>query len=250
MRKFWIIITLFFTTIESLYLYAEDCNSVYKKAIAKFETKDYKSAIALFREAYSLGDTILSPMRIGEFYICGYGVTQNESEGLRWVQIAAENNNSEAQSTMGKYFSYIGEDPKAFNWFFKAAQNGDDYGKYMLGKAYLEGKGTFQDSKKALRWTLSSAQGGNPGAQWEMAIAYSEGHNHPFDLDCNADEVIIWTQKAADNGLPVAQYYLGLFFLDGFNNRPVDKEKAKYWILKAADQEWPDAIKTLKERFK
>lgn len=233
----------------SLNLYAEDCNSVYKKALLKFETKDYKSAIALFSEAYSLGDKILSPMRIGEIYICGYGVTQNESEGLKWVQIAAENNNSEAQTTMGRYYTHIGEDSKAFNWFFKAAQNGDDYGKYWLGKAYLEGKGTTQDSKKALRWTLSSAQCGNPGAQWEMAIAYFEGHNHPFDLDCNAEEVIMWTQKAAENGLPVAQYYLGLFFLDGFNNTPIDKHFAKKWIQKAADQGWEEAITALKERF-
>ena len=230
-------------------LYADDYNTVYKKALAKFESKDYRAAIDLFQQAYSLGDKTLSPMRIGEIYICGYGITQNESEGLKWVQIAAENNNSEAQSTMGRYYSHIGEDSKAFDWFFKAAQNGDDYGKYMLGQAYLEGKGTCLDSKRALRWTLSSALGGDPGAQWEMARAYFEGHDHPFNFDKNAEEFISWTTKAADKGLPVALYYLGMIYLDGFNNIPVDKKLAKKWIQKAADQGWEEAITALKERF-
>ena len=228
---------------------AENFKSVYDKASSKFEQKEYLTAINLYKKAYSLGDTILSPMRIGEFYICGYGVTQNESEGLKWVQIAAENNNSEAQSTMGRYYSHIGEDSKAFDWFFKAAHNGDDYGKYMLGQAYLEGKGTCQDSKRALRWTLSAALGGNPGAQWEIARAYFEGHDHPFDFDKNAEEFISWTTKAADNGLPVALYYLGLIYLDGFNSIPIDKKLAKELLQKSSDQGWSDATTVLKERF-
>lgn len=249
MRIFGIYIALSLTLIISPMIYAEDGNSVYKRALVKFNSKDYKSAISLFRQAYSLGDNVLSPMRIGESYVRGLGVDQNESEGIKWIQIAAENNNPEAQFRLGRYYNHIGDDSNAFDWFVKAAQNGDENGKYWLGQAYLDGKGTIQDSKKALRWTLSSAQGGNPGAQWEMARAYFEGHTHPFDFDCNAEEFIRWTQLAADNGLPVAQFYMGMIYLDGFNGTPVDKQIAKKWLQKASDQGWEEATSVLKERF-
>ncbi|MDE7421334.1 MAG: sel1 repeat family protein [Muribaculaceae bacterium] len=249
MRTWILFIIVSFNIVFYENAIAENIKSVYDNASSKFEQKEYLTAIDLYKKAYSLGDTILSPMRIGEIYICGYGVTQNEYEGLKWVQIAAENNNSEAQSTLGRYYSHIGEDSKAFDWFFKAAHNGDDYGKYMLGQAYLEGKGTCQDSKRALRWTLSSALGGDPGAQWEIARAYFEGYNHPFKFEKNAEEFISWTTKAAENGSSAAQYYMGLIYLDGFNNTPVDKQLAKKWIQKAANQGWEDAITALKERF-
>lgn len=228
---------------------ATDYMPVLNKANAKFEQKDYNSALVLFKQAFSLGDSIESPMRIGEMYIRGLGTDANEHEGIKWVTLAANRNNAEAQSTLGRYYYQIEDYSTAFNWNMLAAQNGDNYGKYSVGQAYLEGIGTAQDTSKALRWTLSAAIGGHPGAQWEMARAYFEGHDNSFDLDSNADEFISWTKKAAENGVPIAQYYMGLIYLDGFNNTRIDKANAKMWITKAAEQGLQDAISTLKERF-
>lgn len=228
---------------------AETFKSVYDKACSKFEQKEYTTAIDLYKKAYALGDSILSPLRIGEMYINGHGGTSNENEGMKWIEIAARNNNTEAQITIAGYYYELGDKTTGFDWIFKAAQNDDSYGKYLLGHLYLEGDGTVRDSKKALRWILSSAQSGNPYAQWEMARAYYEGHGHPFEFDKNAEEFISWTTKAAENGSSAAQYYMGLIYLDGFNNTPVDKQLAKKWIQKAADQGWEEAITALKERF-
>lgn len=228
---------------------AENFKSILEKANFNFERKEYIPAIDLYRKAYSLGDSITSPFRIGEMYINGNGVTANEAEGIKWITIAANNNNAEAQIYIAGYYYERGDQATSFDWIIKAARNGDEEGKYILGQFYLRGEGTVQDSKRALRWILSSAQNGNPDAQWEMAKAYFEGSEHPFNFDKNAEEFISWTSKAAENGSAVALYYMGMIYLDGFNNTPIDKEVAKKWLLKSADKGYKEAINTLKERF-
>lgn len=248
MRKICLIIVgLIFVIPDVL---AVDYTSAYSKANSKFEQKDYKGAMVLFKQAFTQGDSINSPLRIGEMYISGLGTDADEQEALRWVTIAADHDNAIAQSIMGRYYLHLNDYETAVKWFSKAADNGDNSGKANLAMAYLHGKGgLLRNPQKALRLMLAAAQGNYPAAQWEIAKAYFDGHTGRFDIDCDSDQFVYWTKKAAENGVAEAQYYLGTIYLEGFNNTPVDKKIAKEWLQKSAAQDYEEAITTLKEQF-
>ena len=51
-------------------------------------------------------------------------------------------------------------------WLRQAAEQGNPYAQYALGKIYLQGREIPQDKKEALRWLESSAAQGNVYAQY------------------------------------------------------------------------------------
>ncbi len=54
----------------------------------------------------------------------------------------------------------------ALEWFTRAAELGNQYAQYALGKLYLQGREIPQDKEKAMRWLESSAAQGNIYAQY------------------------------------------------------------------------------------
>ena len=50
---------------------------------------------------------------------------------------------------------------KAVEWFTQAAEDGNSYAQYMLGKLYLEGKDVPKDEETAVYWLDKSAGQGN-----------------------------------------------------------------------------------------
>ena len=55
--------------------------------------------------------------------------------------------------------------PKAVEWFTQAAEDGNPYAQYMLGKLYLEGEDVPKDEETAVYWLAESADQGNNYAQ-------------------------------------------------------------------------------------
>ena len=55
--------------------------------------------------------------------------------------------------------------PKAVEWFTQAAENGNPYAQYMLGKLYLEGKDVPKDEEAVVYWLTKSAGQGNDYAK-------------------------------------------------------------------------------------
>ncbi len=248
MKKACLIIVGLIFIITSVF--AADYTSVYTKANSKFEQKDYKGAMDLFKQAFTQGDSINSPLRIGEMYLSGFGTEADEQQGINWIAIAAGHNNAIAQDIMGHYYHHLDDYESAIYWFSKAANNGDNDGKANLAMAYLYGKGGLvKNPQKALRWMLAAAQGNHPAAQWEIAKAYFDGHKGDFDIDCDSNQFVYWTRRAAENGVAEAQCYLGRIYLEGFNNTPIDKKLAKEWLQRASAQGWEEANTILKENF-
>merc|ERR1711988_1506614 len=82
---------------------------------------------------------------------------------------------------------------------------------------------------------------GNFRAQTEVGYFYRHGIGVKRD-DFMAVE---WYTRAAEAGHSVAQYNLGLRFLDGKGLREPNREKAVYWLKRAALQKDKDACKKL-----
>jgi TPR repeat protein len=54
---------------------------------------------------------------------------------------------------------------ETFNWFKKAAQQGDAKAQNILGLMYANGEGVEQNHKEALNWLKKSAEQGNADAK-------------------------------------------------------------------------------------
>ena len=68
---------------------------------------------------------------------------------MRWLKTAAQSGNSYAAYRLGKEY-YRGKNvaqnlATAAKWFDRAAQDGNQYAQYMLGKLYLMDQGVEYD---------------------------------------------------------------------------------------------------------
>ena len=66
-------------------------------------------------------------------------------------------------------------DEKAFYWCSKAAEQGNAWGQYNVGRCYSEGKGVAQDYEKAFDWYLKATGQGHDGAQFNVGHCYYYG---------------------------------------------------------------------------
>ena len=93
------------------------------------------------------------------------------AEAERLYRTAAEQGNAAAQFEVGLICSSRGNDfpkiygpappdyPEAANWFRKAADQGNIDVQYLLGRAYINGKGVPQDNVQALLYLSLAALG-------------------------------------------------------------------------------------------
>ena len=89
---------------------------------------------------------------------------------------SAEMGYSLAQDSLGIIYYYDKQDyEKAFYWFQKVANQGDDGAQFSLGDCYYTGNGIEQDYKKAAYWYKKSADQGNDFAQLELGLMYKNG---------------------------------------------------------------------------
>ena len=88
---------------------------------------------------------------------------------MRWLKTAAQSGNSYAAYRLGKEY-YRGKNvaqnlATAAKWFDRAAQDRNQYAQYMLGKLYLMGQGVEYDKTMGIHWLTKSAVQGNAYAE-------------------------------------------------------------------------------------
>ena len=60
----------------------------------------------------------------------------------------------------------------AFEWYMKAAEQGDVYGCFNVGECYYHGKGVEQDAELAFEWYMRAADKGDMQSQVNVANGY------------------------------------------------------------------------------
>jgi TPR repeat protein len=84
-------------------------------------------------------------------------------------------------------------DPQAgLDWLRKAAAQDDTEAQSLLGKAYLDGDGTKANFAEALKWLLKAAEKGDASAQEALGDMYQKG----LGVKKNIDEAKKWYAKA------------------------------------------------------
>lgn len=148
---------------------------------------------------------------LGNRYLNGEGVEQDNFEALRWFTLAADRNNANAQYNIAvMYLNGLGvvkDQAQAVEWFIRAAENGDPPSQYTLGVLLFNGQlGVPQDVAQAYKWfTLAGAAGHQMGAANAVLVQELLPPNH---VDVIQQEVRTWIdefnqRRAEINTLPV-----------------------------------------------
>lgn len=119
----------------------------------------------------------------------------------------------------------------SFDFWSKAADQGDAYGQYNLGNLYFEGDGVIQDYNKAIELFKKSAEQGCADASCILGYIYNEGEGVEKDYET----AIKWFTKAAELGDPRGQFALGSCYDEG-EGVPQDAVKAVEFYKLAAEQ--------------
>jgi TPR repeat protein len=129
---------------------------------------------------------------------------------------------------------------EAVKWYRLAAEQGNVFAQYELGRMYHNGTGVPKDYAEAAKWWRLAAEQGNAGAQSNLGVFYANGVGVPKD----SAEAVKWYRKAAEQGLAMAQTNLGAMYYDG-EGVPKDLVQAHVWWNIAGAKGHEDAKKNL-----
>ncbi|HEY5037904.1 MAG TPA: tetratricopeptide repeat protein [bacterium] len=127
--------------------------------------------------------------------------------------------------------SYKESMEESMSWFQKAADQGDPYAQYSVGRFYEKGWGVTRNYKEALQWFLKAAAKEYKDAQFALGFFYENG----WGVQKDYSEALWWFRKAANQGSAKAENNIGLFYEAG-QGVPRDYSEALKWFRKAADQ--------------
>lgn len=148
----------------------------------------------------------------------------------------ANKNNRLAQRKLGDIYS-VGSDEvpvdyaKCYQWFKKAALQGDAYSMCQVGKCYFNGFGVAKDLRQAMNWFRKGADGNDANAQFMLGSMYYNA----VGVGQNFTEALKWFRKSADNGYILASTNIGICYYLG-QGVEQDVEKALDYSKKAAMQ--------------
>jgi hypothetical protein len=159
-----------------------------KKEIKKTQQKFQEvaaEAVEVWTKAADQGDAC-AQYNLGELYIDGDGVTQNNEKAIELWTKSAEQGFAKAQCALG-YMYNEGEGvekdyAKAVEWFTKAAEQGFPPAFFALGSCYGEGEGVTKDEAKAVEYYKMGAAKGDDMSQCALGICYRDGTGVAKDM--------------------------------------------------------------------
>ena len=146
---------------------------------------------------------------LGDCYRNGWGTDVNMSEAIKHYNIAAKQNDSNAQLSLGVIY-FLGEDvipenkQAGYQWFKRAAENGNGTAMHHLAFCYENGIVCNQNSIKAFEWYKKSAEAGCADGRFEVGLCFLNGYGCEKDIDYGIQLI----HEAAENGSKDAQKWL------------------------------------------
>ena len=194
------------------------------------------SSVTYAQDSDALIDESLAMARQGEF---------NRAKDL--IEEIANNGNSEAQYILSMYY----RDPSALNmpeigekWLFIAAENDNADAQYHIGWRLAAGwkDDSIENIIQIIYWFEKAAFNGHTNAYANLGVLYENK-----DRDILAE-----MEVAANNGNAMAQFNLGWINARGLlrsDGLMQDEKVAKSWFEKAAKLGFNDAIEVLEKNF-
>lgn len=167
------------------------------------------------------------------------GDKEEKVEAIRFLRLAAENGQAQAQFRYGK-MRYEGdgvpEDKQEGIKFYRlSAAQGNQYAQYYLGLALERGVGVDTNLKEAVKLYLESANSGFAVAITKVASMLLTGTG----MDPDPEDAVTLFRRAADLQTPTAYYFLGQLYAEGEGGLEVDWAEAVRCLKKAIDLKGP-----------
>ena len=112
-----------------------------------------------------------------------------------------EQNNISAILGLAYRYDKVKDYAKAFEWFMKAAEQGDIHAQFQVGSRYDNGKGVEENYEKAFEWYMKAAKQGYSYAQFAVGSMYVNGDG----VEKNYEKAKEWLSYAAKQGIKDAQ---------------------------------------------
>ncbi len=110
------------------------------------------------------------------------GLPKDPATAAQWFKAAADQNHVPALCWLGELADREQKPVEAVGWWRKGAASGDRSCQFLLGRAYLEGKGGLaRDANEGLAWIRRAASQRLPAAQAALGFAYERGAGVPTD---------------------------------------------------------------------
>jgi TPR repeat protein len=167
--------------------------------------------------------------------------TNSYRAAFEQILARAEKGDAGAECAMGEFYTYglLGltqSDTEAVKWYRKAAEQNEPEAQCNLGLCYESGHGVPKDEAEASKWYRKAADQKNNRAQLKLGILYETGHGVMKD----EVEAAKWYRKAAEQNVAQAQYNLGCHYANGDGVAKDEVEGAK-WYRAAAERNYRDA---------
>lgn len=124
-----------------------------------------------------------------------------------YLELSEEGNGA----AMNNYACELSDYKEKAEWFQKAANAGDNYGMWNLGKFYKDGKGVEKNIDKSLHLLNKSANLGCKGAIEDLARMYRYGD----EVDVDGQEAEKWYKLGIEKGYHDNLLELAQLYLDG-----------------------------------
>jgi len=179
--------------------------------------------------------------RLGDSHRCGYDpVRQDAGTAFQWYRRAAEQGNATGQMWVGVMYNDgfgVSQDcVEGARWMRLAAEQGRSMAQFLYGSDCEDGRGVPRDHAQAAVWYRRAAEQGEVDARFALAKMYAEGRG----VEQDQDEAVRWYRLAGGLSNAEKQRKLGDRFATG-HGVPADLGEAAQWYLRAADKGDADA---------
>lgn len=203
--------------------------------------KDISNAVQYLTKASKKGVAYAHYELASCFYL-GEGVQRNVSTFIKLIKLAAKKGVPAAAESLALAYR-DGEGVKrnyklAVKWFLVAAEKGLPESMYCLYVRYKMGQGVYQNMSEAMRWLIKAANAGHAISQRILGESYYYGdHGLPEDKRLAFE----YCFKSAQQNDAEAAYCVALCYIDGDGGVCKSLYAAKYWLKRAANQDYAAA---------
>ncbi len=197
-------------------------------AQASLSAGDYEEAYELYIEAEEKYADPLAQFTLGNFFRSGWGIAPDPVIACQWFGESADGGIPYGQYLFAECLEqgvHQEADPlAAAHWYAEAAKNGHTISNCSLGWLYMKGLGVEKNPQKALE-LCASATSTSPVAMTTMGRFYLEGDPSIQ----NSTQAWGWYKQAAEYRQPEGFYYLGVMLEKGLvENSSVDAALGMY----------------------
>jgi TPR repeat protein len=178
----------------------------------------------------------------------GHGVPMSLSAAFNWYRKAAEQGNPMGENLLGLAYDLgLGTAVDGAEAFRKAAGQGDFTAQNNLGISLKNGVSLPKNVTDAREQVEQEADRGDLGAEMALGLAYA-GHANRLGIHKDYEQGAAWLKKASEKGAPLAQTNLAALYIMG-KGVPKDEGEGLKLLLRAAETRYSEAFYYLGEMY-